>query len=326
MNNPLVSIIIPVWNVERYILKCIKSVISQTYDNLEIIIIDDSSPDNSISIIKNFLISNSSDRIIRFITHEQNTGLGGARRTGILQAKGEYVLSIDSDDWIESDYVEMVVKKAQEENSDIVISDYYVESKSKSFKFIQSFEGTGKDLVGKLMSGKLQAFVWNKLIRRSLYYDNNIFPIIGIDMWEDMDIICKLASKTDRISYINKPFVHYNLQNFNSYSTHNLSSKAINSIISTVNDLEQYFYNSPEFKNELINLKARAKAYILSEAKKEVKSSYKGLFPETKGIWRKKKLSPILDNIILFLSDINLPYMISTLIIFKEKAKNIIRR
>ena len=123
--NSLVTIVVPVYNVEKYLRKCLNSIVNQTYENIEIICVDDGSPDNSINILNEFAQSDKRVKIIR----QENQGLSGARNTGINNAIGKYIMFIDSDDWIELNMVELMVNKIENENLDLVVcgnTNYYV--------------------------------------------------------------------------------------------------------------------------------------------------------------------------------------------------------
>lgn len=127
--NELVSVIIPVYKVEKYLKQCVDSVINQTYQKLQIIIVDDGSPDNCPRMCDEYQKMDSRITVI----HKENAGLGMARNTGLEAAVGKYVIFIDSDDWIDSDYVECQVKKMKSENADLLIHGYKTCDMSGSF-------------------------------------------------------------------------------------------------------------------------------------------------------------------------------------------------
>ncbi len=128
MSKGLVSVIIPMYNVEKYIQKCVKSVIEQTYKNLEIICIDDGSPDNSTALVSKFMKDDSRISIV----FQENMGLSGARNSGIQLAKGEYIMFLDGDDWIDIDTVETAVNEIEKENAQLVMWNYVREYPDKS--------------------------------------------------------------------------------------------------------------------------------------------------------------------------------------------------
>jgi glycosyltransferase involved in cell wall biosynthesis len=124
MDNPLVSIGIPVYNVEPYIEKCLLSVLNQTYQNLEILVVDDLGTDKSMDVVERIRKSHPNSDKIRIIKHPQNKGIGEARNTIIKECKGKYVYFIDSDDYIELNAIELMVPQAEQYNTDVTIASH----------------------------------------------------------------------------------------------------------------------------------------------------------------------------------------------------------
>lgn len=122
MNNPLVSIGIPVYNVEPYIEKCLLSALNQTYQNIEILVVDDLGTDNSMQIVHNVKLKHTKGSRIRIYTQKENGGSGEARNTAIKNAKGKYLYFLDSDDYIELNTIEMMVENAEKYNTDVVLA------------------------------------------------------------------------------------------------------------------------------------------------------------------------------------------------------------
>ena len=126
MDNPLVSILIPVYRVENDIERCVRSVMDQTYDNLVYVSVDDATDDSSMEILKRIL-RNYPNRLgdIQIIHHKKNRGLAAARNTAVSSCRGEYVFHVDSDDWVESNAVKLLVEKQRETGADIVTAEAY---------------------------------------------------------------------------------------------------------------------------------------------------------------------------------------------------------
>ena len=169
MNIPKVSVIIPVYNVEQYLNKCVDSVINQTFKNIEIICINDCSTDNSLNVLKNFALQDSR---IKIIDLKQNQGVSNARNLGLDLAQGEYIYLIDSDDWLDNNYLEIMVQKIEEVNSNILINANFVnEFADKQKKLLYSnfdffkndFEITNAKIVQRFFS----PVIWTRLYKRS---------------------------------------------------------------------------------------------------------------------------------------------------------------
>ena len=136
--NPLVSVIVPIYGVEPYIEKCARSLFEQSLENMEFIFVNDCTPDKSVEILRQVIEDYPRRYLqIQIIEHEENRGLAMARNSGLLIAKGEYIIHCDSDDWVELDMYEEMYEKALEKNADIVICDYYAEYSNKRIYHIQ---------------------------------------------------------------------------------------------------------------------------------------------------------------------------------------------
>lgn len=204
--NDLISIIIPVYNVEKYVEKCVNSALKQTYQNLEIILIDDGSTDNSGKICEK--LSSNDNRIKVF--HKKNGGLSDARNYGIERATGNYIMFIDSDDWIENDTVELSLAKAIKDKADIVIfgiSKDYDNGKKKVRIPTVSGIYNSEESIALLNSFKcFDVSACNKFYNIKLF-GNIRFPVGKL--CEDFYTIYLLFSKANKITVLNEAKYHY---------------------------------------------------------------------------------------------------------------------
>lgn len=192
-----VSVIVPVYNVSNYIERCARSLFEQTMTDIEFIFVDDCSSDNSIEIVKSVLKDYPSriDSVI-FCNHETNKGLPTARKTGVEISHGKYIAHCDSDDWIEHDMYETLYDIAERNDSDIVISDYFV---SDGFK-------NNIIKVSDYHGGLLQGPVWNKIVKHDLYYKIK-FPIAN--KAEDGAIMTQLSFFAQNVMVYHRPLYYY---------------------------------------------------------------------------------------------------------------------
>lgn len=211
MNEIKISIIIPVYNTEKFLEKCLNSVINQTLKEIEIIIVNDGSIDNSLEIIKNF--QQIDDRII--LLNEQNGGSSIARNKGLEKSKAKYIYFIDSDDYLEEKTMfEEIYNKCEEDNLDMVIFDYYNDFGNKK-EYIKNIEVSDNILINKeeyikdLINGKWGISIWGKLIKKNIFTENNIKFPENIFMGEDLLTSLKLVFFSDKIGKINKAFYNY---------------------------------------------------------------------------------------------------------------------
>lgn len=209
MNNIVVSIIVPVYNSEKYVGKCIESLLNQTYKNIEIIIIDDGSTDNSKSIIKEYL--KSDDRII-FKT-QKNMGANIARYTGIKLAKGKFCLFIDSDDWIENNAVEKLVSFQKENDYDIIkfngitepskeLKNFYL-NKGEKAKQITTQEAKRLLLTTNILNNLCFSMYRTEILKRIKSFK------IKLSNCEDLLTNLEIYNNTNRIIFISNVFYHY---------------------------------------------------------------------------------------------------------------------
>lgn len=216
----MISVIIPVYNVEKYIRKCLDSVVNQTYKNLEIIIVDDGSPDKCGSIIDEYA---DNDKRIKVI-HKANGGLSAARNDALRIATGDWIAFVDSDDWCETDMYEKVICKAEEENADIVIFNpfrNYTDREEILQAFPYEFVTEDRDFIHGLQLSALtkhltplstkwsQGFPWDKLFKRSLIYDNNLIFDEGVKANEDVIFDIRAFQFAKKIAYVNETLYHY---------------------------------------------------------------------------------------------------------------------
>lgn len=201
------SIVITAYNVEKYILKCIDSVKNQTYKNIECIIVEDCSTDKTKEYIENIL-AKEKDLDIRVIWNNENIGAGMSRRMGIKASTGDYVMLLDADDFISSDYVELLINRQKETNADIVsggITTIYENTDKYEIKTFGTICSDGIQKFKDYTNGKI-VFLNNKIVRRSLY---NQVEYCGRRYVEDTPVIMKLLYYANKVAYVNSAGYHY---------------------------------------------------------------------------------------------------------------------
>ncbi len=214
-----VSVLVPVYGVEKYIERCAKSLFEQTYENIEYVFVDDCGADRSIDILKQ-VVENYPARktCVRIVRHERNRGLAAARNTAVECAGSDFILHVDSDDYLDLDFVEKLVTKQEENNADIVSSDCVYESLYKKNIIRCSRTMSPQKLALSCIFGNNLINIWGRLIRKSLYVENDICVKEGLNMAEDYQVISRLAFYAKEVDYIEDSFYHYMNTNENSYS------------------------------------------------------------------------------------------------------------
>lgn len=243
-----VSIIVPVYNVSNFIERCARTLFEQTFSNLEFIFVDDCTPDNSITILNTVLEDYSHRKnVVKIIKHEINKGLAAARNTGIQYANGQYVMHIDSDDYVEKDMISVLFEKAKTESADIVICDFYLQWHNTQKYVKQNYNTDKVSYVSMILRGEALPTVWNKLIKKDLYTNHKISAVPGVNYAEDLSVVPKLCYYAAKIVKVDKAFIHYVQYNTTSY-TKGLSEKSLKSLLKAYEVLTDFFSTKPELE------------------------------------------------------------------------------
>lgn len=214
MSKDKVSIIVPIYNVERYLNRCVDSLINQTYKNLEIILVNDGSPDNSPAICDRYAIKDTRIKVI----HKENGGLSDARNAGINISTGKYIMFLDSDDYAELNMIENAVNTIETLDSDIVIWGYYAEFVDENERIINTINYSGLDgvldssdeqfmLSNELIN--LMGYAWNKLYKNEIIQKNNYRFKKGLSLVEDITFNSEVFKNHHSIAFVEEPLLHY---------------------------------------------------------------------------------------------------------------------
>ena len=209
-----VSIIVPVYGVERYIERCSRSMFEQTYQDLEFVFVDDCSTDRSIEVLKKVMDAYPERKdFVRVIKHKRNRGAAASRNTGLTNSTGDFVFYLDSDDWIELDAIESLVKVQHSCDSDIVYGKYLV-YESNEPRLLKTKEYSDKtEFVLQMMQRTWDHFLAGRLIRRSLFVANNLFCKEGLNVAEDRYMMTMLAYYAHKFSAVEQVVYNYDRRN-----------------------------------------------------------------------------------------------------------------
>ena len=197
----MISVIVPVYNVEPYLRNCLDSIINQTYKDMEILIVDDGSIDGSDDICDEY----KSDKRVR-VFHIKNKGLSGARNVGLDNAKGDWIAFVDSDDWIEPEMYEVLLKRAEETGADIVECGIFMEFKARTIQY-PAIQDTvcETEAIEALIRRKIRNQVWNKIWKKECFSDIR-FP--DGRNYEDISTVYKIVQKA-RVTGIKREYYHW---------------------------------------------------------------------------------------------------------------------
>ncbi len=281
MTTPLVSICVPVYNVAPYIERCVRSIMEQTYDNLEYIFVDDSSTDNSIELLKQFIAQYPHRKnSIHIFTNDTNHGLAYTRRISIEKATGEYIACVDSDDYVELDMVQCLVDKALETKADIVVAGYYYET--NTIDIIEPYPCDNEtDYIYITLAGLIH-HICSKLFRRTLFsIGRPCFAPYRMDYLEDRLLILSIGSKITRAATINKPLYHY-VYRGNSVSQRK-NEKHFQCLIQYWKEADKLLEElglTEKYKQLVGTMKVEDKAFLLMYCDNRTRKKYVDLFSE----------------------------------------------
>lgn len=205
----MISVIIISYNAERTISRCIESVLNQSFTDFEVVVLNDGSTDNTMSIINEYA---KIDSRIKPVTRE-NRGIAFSRQEALDLSTGEYTIFVDADDWVEPDYLEVLYSCARNKNVDIVICDFWVERRSKREYSCEQPKSLAPEMIlGQILSD-IHGSLWNKLILREAYARTGVRFLPGLNCCEDQFVIMALLSNNVSVAYVNKALYHYDKTN-----------------------------------------------------------------------------------------------------------------
>ncbi|MFI3266776.1 MAG: glycosyltransferase [Rikenellaceae bacterium] len=205
-----VSVIIPVYGVEKYIEKCARSLFEQTLEHIEYIFVDDCTVDNSIAILNAVLEQYPLRKPhVKIIKHKQNLGAAVARKNGIMAARGEYITHCDGDDWVDKDMYRAMYEQAKLEGLDLLTCGNFFIDKDGASTVTSSNAGSDKDkMLADIFGGRCRCSIALRLVKRSIFLDNDfIYP--SYHMWEDLVLTSQIIYFSKKIGVAETPYYHY---------------------------------------------------------------------------------------------------------------------
>lgn len=236
---PKVSVIVPVYNTETYLNRCIDSLLSQTFQDFEILLINDGSTDKSGEICDRYAQIDSRIRVF----HKKNGGVSSARQCGLDNALGEYVIHADSDDWVSSKWLSLQIEACLNNDADVCISGFTEVGHGLNLDKMPGIYNNNEAYLLAILNRTMHASLCNKLIKTALFKDNNIVFIPGLDLREDFSVLYKVLYFASKIVSINNILYYYDVSNTDSI-IHNLAKFAYQEDRYQLIQDEQDFINS----------------------------------------------------------------------------------
>lgn len=285
---PKISVIVPVFGVEKFIDRCAQSLFSQTLDDIEYIFVDDCTPDKSMemleSVIRKYRLRFAEDKkVVRIEKMSANSGLPAVRRYGIQLATGEYIIHCDSDDWVDTDLYEKMYNEAIHSGADVVVCPIRDEYKNySSTRQTPLLPPKCSEVVENWYKNSVGMFCWNKLVKRSIYTENNLLPYEGVNMWEDNGLMLRVFYYAKGLSQIDGSVYHYNQANTGAM-TSGYGRNAVDQMIKCAKLLGEFFESKTDgnkYQKTVKTIKYLAKLNLVTTRYDWLKEYY-NLFPES---------------------------------------------
>lgn len=300
--TPKVSIIIPVYNVEKFIKKCAISLLEQTYPDIEYIFINDASTDKSLQELQ-YITNKYNSRNIIIIDNNLNKGSSATRTIGFNIATGEFINFCDSDDWVEPTAIEEMVKAALSQNADVVVTTFYTNTFEK--ENILSFPSKDIANLNKIPINFQHFSLCNKLIKTSFIKEHQLYPKPGIDCWEDLSVISRLYALEPKVVLLNTPFYHYRKYEYKSL-TSDSHERQLNDRLQYADFLDKWFKENgleQKYTQFLNHLKFTAKIKMLRTSPRQFKR-WKTTYLETNKHIMSYTDIPLHYRILLYIANI----------------------
>lgn len=286
INSPIdVSVIIPVHNILPYVNSCIRIALDQDFENVEFIFIDDYSTDDGFNELVSMIKLEYAHRKVIFIRNEKNLGVSTTRNIGLRNASGQYVYFSDADDMLNKNIISKLYSRAQQSDADIVWCDFYNVYGEEEVYVDQQVDLIRTSCLKALLEGKLTGALWNKLIRRTLFTENNVCFPDGLNMSEDLRVSVELFYYAKKTDYIQEALYRYIKSRISSITNShvNKSNFINNDRVENVKGIARFIdeKNIRGVDKELNILKLMAKKSLLLTAESlSAFKKWKDIFPE----------------------------------------------
>ena len=218
-NFPKISVIVPVYNTEKYLHRCIDSVLAQTYKDFELLLIDDGSKDSSGAICDEYAARDSRVKVF----HKENGGVSSARNAGLAIASGDWIMHLDGDDWIAPDIQERLIRKGEDTGADIVMGDFLFAYSDRDILYSLPDWDNNKTASLNRYITSVWTCVWGGIHKRSLYEVYQLKSPQGVTYCEDFHLMARLCYHAKKVVNVHQPFYHYRQQEGS--VMHNLNKK-----------------------------------------------------------------------------------------------------
>ena len=284
-----VSVLVPFYNVEKYIGRCVESLFSQSYDNIEYVFVNDCTPDKSMDMVNEAIRKYDVADRCKMIVHEQNQGISASRNDCLDNMTGDYFLFIDSDDYIDTDMVELLVDAAIKENADISGCGYIEEFANHSVEHPQKYTNDHDEMMRAITLLTIKGVMWKLLVRSSIVTEHKeeVRFIPDRNMVDDYLFCCQIFYYARRFASVDRCMYHWIQYNPNNY-THT-TIFAVESQAAAIRKTEQFYREKGVYevvKDELLKRKFISKLPLLFDINCIDVKRWRTLFPESNNVWK----------------------------------------
>ncbi len=292
--NIKVSILVPFYNVENYVGRCVESLFTQTYQNIEYVFVNDCTPDKSMEVINEKIAQYGVADKCKIIIHEQNKGISASRNDCLDNMTGDYFLFIDSDDFIDKDMVELLVEAAVKENADISGCGYIEEYADHCVEHPQRYTNNHDEMMRAITLLTLKGVMWKLLVRSTIVTDHRdeVRFIPDRNMVDDYLFCCQIFYYAQRFAGVDRCMYHWIQYNPNNY-THT-TIFAVESQAAAIRKTEEFYREKGVYevvKDELLKRKFISKLPLLLDKECYDVNRWRNLFPESNNAWKDMRFS-----------------------------------
>lgn len=317
MNTIKVSILVPFYKVEKYVGRCVESLFTQTYPNIEYVFVNDCTPDKSMEVINDYIVKYNVSEKCKMIIHELNQGISASRNDCLDNMTGDYFLFVDGDDYIDKDMVELLVDAAVRENADISGCGYIEEYSDHSVEYPQKYTNNHDEMLRSITMLTIKGVLWKLLIRSEVIVVNHLRFPYDKSINEDYYFCCRLFYYAKIFASVDKclyHYVQYNPNNLTKISIQNIESQAAAIIV-----IEDFYREKGVYKiveNELNTRKFVSKLPLLLDKTCLDVEKWRTLFPESNYVMAQMNFS-IGNKLICFLASSPFYWIVPFLRLFR---------
>lgn len=299
MESKLLSVIVPVYNAERYLVRCVDSILAQTFTDFELILVDDGSSDGSGALCDEYARHDARVRVI----HQANAGPGAARNAGLDAARGEWIGFVDSDDWIDDNHFESLLLAAQENAADISACGVIDEGKHRSYSWNRHDIRDCKKTISDLLLNRVHGALYCYLIRHELFSKNKIRFPEGINICEDVIVLLLLLVASPKTAYVDIYSYHYFVENYSSITKSRFSYEKCVQLVASVGEMERILQENSLYDRYIPEIQAKrryCKCRILESSPHSVYKEFFDLYPGIYKTIKGKSPSLVFQKALLF--------------------------